>query len=441
MREEENKADLVAPLVSSDLQSLEDDGIKGRSASVHSAVFNISTTMIGAGIMSIPATMKVLGVIPGFALIVIVAYFVEATAEFMLKYTEIGKCTTYAGLMDESFGKLGAVAVQVCAIVTQFGCLIVYLIIIGDVLCGNQSGETLHLGVLQEWFGNQWWTSRPFALIFIVLFIILPLVLLKHVDSLRYSSALSILLAVMFVCISLGMAISSMLQGKTHKIRLFPDFGSQHSILAYFTTIPIFVTGLGFHVNVHLIRAGLGKPTHMSSAVRIALLICVLIYFAIGFSGYLLFGDSIMADILVNFDQNNDSKIAGILNDVVRLSYAIHLVLVFPVINFTLRANIDELVFSRRTASLGGENTRFVFLTCVLLVLSYLMAVIIPNIWYFFQFIGSTTIVCTSFIFPAAIVLRDVHGISSTKDMVMGIMVIVLAVGTSSLAIYTNSNS
>ncbi|KAG5053084.1 hypothetical protein GLYMA_02G260200v4 [Glycine max] len=37
---------------------------------------------------------------------------------------------------------------------------------------------------------------------------------------------------------------------------------------------------------------------------------------------------------------------------------------------------------------------------------TYLLAVAIPNIWYFFQFLGSITIVCFLFIFPAAIVLR-----------------------------------
>lgn len=58
---------------------------------------------------------------------------------------------------------------------------------------------------------------------------------------------------------------------------------------------------------VHPIRAELGEPSDMKLAARISLLICVLIYSSIGFFGYLLFGDSIMADMLVNFDQNSGS--------------------------------------------------------------------------------------------------------------------------------------
>lgn len=76
---------------------------------------------------------------------------------------------------------------------------------------------------------------------------------------------------------------------------------------------------------VHPIRGELGRPSDMSSAVRISLAVCIAIYFSIGFFGYLLFGDSIMADMLVNFDQNSDSAVGQVVNDIVRLSYAMHL--------------------------------------------------------------------------------------------------------------------
>lgn len=91
----------------------------------------MSTTIIGAGIMSIPATLKVLGVIPAFVLIVLVALLVDITVNFMLRATYAGQATTYAGLMKENFGKIGSLAVQICVMITTLGCLIMYLIIIG----------------------------------------------------------------------------------------------------------------------------------------------------------------------------------------------------------------------------------------------------------------------------------------------------------------------
>lgn len=156
---------------------------------------------------------------------------------------------------------------------------------------------------------------------------------------------------------------------------------------------------------VHPIRAELGRPSEMNKAVRISLVVCVTIYFAVGFFGYLLFGDSIMADMLVNFDEASGSLNVTILNDIVRLSYAIHLMLVFPVMNFSLRVNVDELIFPKR-ALLTTDTTRFLSITCVILSFVYLAANAVPNIWYFFQFMGTTTVVCLMFIFPSSIILR-----------------------------------
>ncbi|GMY08335.1 amino acid transporter AVT6C-like [Fagus crenata] len=438
MNQTQNDARILTTPLLQDAASLENQNSSqaDEAASISGAVFNISTTMIGAGIMSVPATIKVLGILPGFLSILAVAFFTDVTVEFLLRYTQSGKSITYAGIVAESFGACGSVAVQICVMITNLGCLIIYLIMIGDVLCGSQSGETLHLGILQQLFGIHWWNSRAYALLFIVLFIMLPLVLPKRVDSLRHTSAISILLAVLFVVISSAMAIHALWEGKTQKLRIFPDF-SKVSVFDLFTIVPVLVTGFGIQVNVHPIRAELGKPADMSLAARISLAISVAIYFAIGFFGYLLFGDSIMPDMLVNFDQNSDTKIGKILNIIVRLAYAIHLLLVFPIMNFSLRANIDELIFPNKPI-LASDTPRFVFLTCVLLAVAYTVAIAIPNIWYFFQFMGSTTIVCLSFIFPGAIILRDVHGISTTRDKIMAILVILLAVVTSTITISNN---
>ncbi|KAG5558084.1 hypothetical protein RHGRI_008105 [Rhododendron griersonianum] len=408
-----NKAGLgaAAPL----LPKLKPLPTEGRAASVAGAVFNVSTSIIGAGIMSIPATLKVLGVIPAFVSIVMVAVLADVSSEFLMRFTNCGESKTYAGVMYESFGRLGSVAVQICVMVSTFGCLIIYLIIIGDVLSGSQlDGDgAAHLGILEEWFGIYWWNSRAFALLFVLVFVLLPLVLFQRVESLRFSSAVSVLLAVVFVGICFAMAISALLEGKTRRPRLVPQLDNGASFFNLFTAIPVIVTAFTFHFNVHPIAMELGKPADMAVAVKISLLLCAAIYFAVGIFGYILFGDSLMADMLVNFDQNSYSAVGSLLNDVVRLSYALHLMLVFPLLNFSLRANIDEFLFPKKPP-LATDKRRFVALTLILLVCSYLAAVAIPNIWYFFQFIGSTSIVCLAFIFPSAIALRYSLSLSHT---------------------------
>lgn len=102
-----------------------------KQASVSGAVFNVSTSIIGAGIMSIPATLKVLGVVPALLLIMAVAWLVDISVELLLRFTNSGNSTTYAGVMKEAFGTVGSLVLQICIMINNFGCLTMYIIIMG----------------------------------------------------------------------------------------------------------------------------------------------------------------------------------------------------------------------------------------------------------------------------------------------------------------------
>ncbi|KAI3987209.1 hypothetical protein MKX01_031693 [Papaver californicum] len=431
-------AGIFAPLLP-ELNNTDQDEDSSGGASVSGAVFNVSTSTIGAGIMSIPATLKVLGVIPAIILIVVIAILSEVSSEFLIRFTKSSevKKTTYAGVMGESFGRVGSMMLQICIMITNLGCLIIYLIIIGDVLCGSGSNESVHSGMLQEWFGLQWWNTRSFAILFTVIFVMLPLVLLKRVESLRFTSAVSVLLAVVFVAISTVLAISALWHGKTKTPRLLPVLENKASFFELFTAVPIIVSAFTFHFNVHPIAAELRKTSDMVTAVRISLVLCAAVYAAVGFFGYLLFGDSTMPDILSNFDHNFGSTVGTLLNNTVRLSYALHLMLVFPLPNFSLRVNVDEFLFPQWPL-LSSHNIRFVPLTCILLIFVYVAAIAIPNIWFFFQFLGSTTSLCVAFVFPGAIALRDIHGVATRRDKILAVLMISIAVIASTIAIYSN---
>ena len=72
---------------------------------------------------------------------------------------------------------------------------------------------------------------------------------LELVESLKYSSAVSTLLAVAFVGICCGLAITALVQGKTQTPRLFPRLDYQTSFFDLFTAVPVVVTAFTFHFN------------------------------------------------------------------------------------------------------------------------------------------------------------------------------------------------
>lgn len=112
-------------------------------ASFTGAVFNLSTTVVGAGIMALPATMKVLGLGLGMAMIVFMAFLTEKSIEFLLRFSRVEKTGSYGGLMGDAFGKYGRIILQICVLINNIGVLIVYMIIIGMLLLFSLCGLLL----------------------------------------------------------------------------------------------------------------------------------------------------------------------------------------------------------------------------------------------------------------------------------------------------------
>ncbi|KAI3789210.1 hypothetical protein L2E82_02000 [Cichorium intybus] len=91
-------------------------------------------------------------------------------------------------------------------------------------------------------------------------------------------------------------------------------------------------------LRVHSIGNELIEPI-----VQISLVLCTIVYIMTSFFGFILFGDATMGDILQNFDFDLGVPFSVELNHIVRVSYALHLMLVFPLVFYALRLNTDGL--------------------------------------------------------------------------------------------------
>ncbi|KAF7822353.1 putative sodium-coupled neutral amino acid transporter 6 [Senna tora] len=435
-------------------------------ASFSGAVFNLSTTIIGAGIMALPATFRELGMVPGILVIIFMAFLTDKSIELLVRFTRAGNCVSYGGLMGDSYGNYGKALVQLCVIVNNIGVLIVYMIIIGldftyhalswellvllirlcifhdegDVLSGTSSNGDHHAGILEGWFGFHWWTGRAFVVLFTTLAIFAPLASFKRIDSLRFTSALSVALAVVFLVIAVGISIVKIISGGIGMPRLFPVITDFTSFINLFTVVPVLVTAFICHYNVHNINNELEDSSQMYGVVRTSLALCSSVYLLTSFFGFLLFGEGTLDDVLANFDTDLGIPFGSVLNDAVRLSYAAHLMLVFPVVFYPLRINVDGLLFPS-SRPLVLDDFRFASMTTALITLIYLGANFIPSIWDAFQFTGATAAVCLGFIFPAAVTLRDRYNIATKTDKIYSVLMIVLAVFSNAVAIYSDANA
>ncbi|KAL5735519.1 hypothetical protein ACOSP7_029991 [Xanthoceras sorbifolium] len=380
--------------------------IKGKTnkgSGVPGAVFNLTTSIIGAGIMALPATMKVLGLFVGFVLIILMGILSQISVELLVRFSVSVKATSYGEVVQHALGRPARVLSEICIIINNAGVLVVYLIIMGDVM----SGSLHHVGVFDQWLGNGLWDQRKLVIFIVMVVFLAPLCALNRIDSLSLTSAASVALAVVFVVVCFAVAFIKLVEGKIDPPRMSPDFGSKKAILDLLVVIPIMTNAYVCHFNVQPIYNELeGRSIQKMNRVgRITTVLCVVVYASTAISGYLLFGKDTESDVLTNFDKDLGIRFSSALNYIVRVGYILHLVLVFPVIHFSLRQTVDALVFEG-SAPLVESRRRSLALTGVLLACIYLGSTMIPNIWTAFKFTGATTAVSLGFIFPSLVALR-----------------------------------
>ncbi|KAK9924814.1 hypothetical protein M0R45_033163 [Rubus argutus] len=410
-------------------------------ASFYGSVFNLTCTIVGSGIMSLPATLKVLGLIPGIVLIMLVAFIIEASIELLLRFSKAGSAVSYGDVMAHAFGKVGKVVLQITIVVYNTGSLIVYMIIVEDVLSGSTSSNGIHhTGILEGWFGEHWWTGRAFVLVAVTVIIFCPLMFFERIDSARYISLVSVGLALVFLLVVVGITVYKLVDGSIEMPKWFPNVIDSASFFKLFTAVPVIVFSYICHYNVHAIQNELGDSSQIQAVVRSSLSLCAVVYVMTGIFGFLLFGESTISDLLSNFDTDLGIPYSSLLNDIVRISYAGHVILVFPTVFLPLRLNLDGLLFPT-ARPLALDKKRFVLESMGLLFISLVGAIFIPSIWVAFEFSGATMGGLLAFVFPASITLKDSLCIATTKDKIVSVSMIVLAVFSNLVAIYSNLSS
>ncbi|XP_071713865.1 amino acid transporter AVT6E-like [Rutidosis leptorrhynchoides] len=414
------------------------------NSGIYGAVFNLTTTIIGAGIMALPATMKVLGLIVGVILIILMGILSEISVELLIRFTVQCKALSYGEIVQEALGKPARIISEICIIINNAGVLVVYLIIMGDVM----SGSLNHIGVFDQWLGNGFWDHRKLVILLMVIIFLAPLCALDKIDSLSLTSAASVILAVIFVVIAFVVAFIKLVRGEIESPRLTPDFGSEEAILDLLVVIPVMANAFVCHFNLQPIYNELeGRSPHkMNTVGRMTTVLCISIYCLTAISGYLLFGNDTESDVLTNFDKPLGKEFSTVLNYIVRVGYVLHLILVFPVIHFSLRQTVDALAFEG-SAPLHESRQRCLIWTFTLLALVYIGCTMIPSIWTAFKLTGATTAVALGFTFPALIALKlgSQYGLTSRERLLSWVMlslaILVSVVGVVSNIYSLHSNS
>lgn len=325
----------------------------------------------------------------------------------------------YPDLGQRLFGKPGEYACALSVILQQTGACIAYVVIIADTLVpilklGASSSSSL---LCDRW---------PWQIL-IVATIIFPLCLLRHMESLKYTSfvALACILAFTLAVVGVGIhalaepswrmdrylehhgkgavsvcssRVSECAAAPTDRVATFP------ASMDVLNALPIVCFAFLCHMNAFPIRNELKNPTLERIAVvsRSSMLLCAAIYFMSGAFGYFAFTDSTLDNLMLNFVTSGNSL--AYLMDVLRVGFGIALIFSYPVIIYEAREGIVHLFFRD---SPHAHTPRFHFvLNLVMVSFTCLIGILVPQIDTIFGIVGSTATPMIVFILPAALWLK-----------------------------------
>ena len=403
-----------------DVTVLDPTELDTESASWPSTMLNLTNTVVGAGIVALPFAYASMGILLGSAMVLAVAFLASYSLRLLVRTSSSYGYISFEELGEACWGPKGRIAVQSAMLVLLVGSLIAYLVIIGEAITPI-ARRILNLGESPDvWYGQTWFLLACHTLV-----VIAPLVLIRRIDTLKYSSFVSltsVALLVVFVIVRFFTIDPNSIEHSSSSLSSPPPpppsstspalsqsrwhnlghgvGGNRFS--SFFIAVPIVCFVFTSHPNVLLLYYQLKErtPRKMGSIINASVVVSTCLYATIGIFGYLTFGHDTDGNILSNYDPRGD-----VFADVCRVAMVIAISLSFPLLSYPCLSCLDVLLvpsgFGLRT-----PKSRW-YAEAICLVLGTLgLAIAVPSIVVVFSLTGASAAVCICFVLPGLFFLK-----------------------------------
>jgi sodium-coupled neutral amino acid transporter 10 len=350
---------------------------------------NLANSIIGVGILAMPYCFKQCGVLLSIFILLISSIISRLACHFLLKSAIIARRKTFEFLAFHIFGTLGKFSIEIGMIGFLLGTCIAFFVVMGD----------LGPAIISEMFGVRIGnTLRNSTLVALAVFCVLPMGLLKNVDSLNGVSKATI---GFYCCLVLKIIIEALPHIFTgdwvSEVVLWRPAGILQCLPIF--SMALFCQTQIFEIYQAIPNASLEK---MNGLIRVAVNICTWVYIFVGTFGYIAFFQKpFTGNILLSFKPS-------ITSDVIKLGFVLSLAFSFPLVIFPCRASLNSLLYKGPSYTVLHEGApanyipegKFKMLTLVIVSVSLIIALMIPTIELVLGLVGSTIGVMICVLFP-----------------------------------------
>ncbi|XP_053974966.1 putative sodium-coupled neutral amino acid transporter 10 isoform X1 [Hylaeus volcanicus] len=385
-----------------------------------SHVMTLANSIIGVSVLAMPFCFKQCGIVLATLVLLVSSVLSRLASHFLIKSAVMSRRRNFELLAFHAFGHMGKVLVELFIIGFLVGTCIAFFVVMGDV--GPQ--------IIGKMIDKNPEDIRTSLLVTTSVFIVLPLGLLRNIDSL---SSLCTATIIFYLCL----VLKTMTESMQH---IFAEDWYDHVYYwrpsGILQCIPIFSMALFCQTQLFEIYETIPNVSleKMNDVVRGALNICTIVYLCVGFFGYIAFcTQPFTGNILMSFEPSLSSEM-------IKMGFVFSIAFSFPLVIFPCRASLNSLLFRRvhtHEPSISYlPETRFRCLTIAIVAVSLTAGILIPNIEFVLGLVGSTIGVMICLIFPAIFFIS----ISSkhTNERLLAQVILFIAICIMILSTYAN---
>jgi len=350
----------------------------GPQASFAASVFNLVNSIIGAGVLALPATLSWAGLAVVCVALPLVALLMFVACAMLLSAAEHVDGVSYEFLAKSAFGHYGSRFVDVIIAVSSFLTLAAFLVLLGDF-----GSEVYRLA-----FGSL--PNRVYVIITIGLVVCFPLSLLPSLNALRFASVIGVLSVLLFVAVLVYLYADGFATAPEPTLVRFDGF---------FRAFPVMLFAFSCETTLFPIVAEMRANVRPQArrVVAVSFGIAFTVYFLAAVIGYLLFGNDVFDNVILSIAQVPGSPIVPVL-----IAFAFNISTSYPLLAFAARLAITNVFWhDHRIVTERGW-----FIATWLFVLAAFLAASGVSLGFVLSLTGSIASSLLTLILPGLIFVR-----------------------------------
>ncbi|EPQ29840.1 uncharacterized protein PFL1_02513 [Pseudozyma flocculosa PF-1] len=357
-----------------------------RGAGVFDATVNMANSILGAGIVGLPYSMRESGFVAGLGLLIGLSFLTDWTIRLIVLNAKLSGRITYIEIMEHCFGGNGKAAVSIFQFAFAFGGMCAFCVVIGDTI--PHVIRSLFPALAGTFLAN-----RQFVITFFTMAISYPLSLYRNIESLSKASAIALVSMVVII-------VAVTLRGPAMPIELKGDPSLRFTVVNVSNLVrSISVISFAFvcHHNSLLIYGSLKEPsmnkfgqvTHYSTIIAAAATITMSV------AGYWSFEEKTLSNVLNNFP-DDDTFI-----NVARGLFGLNMLTTLPLECFVCREVLETYFFAGEF-----DRNRHLIFTSSLVVSAMMVSLLTCDLGIVLELTGGLSATALAFIFPSLCYLK-----------------------------------